>query len=149
MAKFRFQLEVVLRHRKSIEQQKQRAVAELETLRVRIENIIRGCQQGLDREKAELKGFLSRADMRGARWQAGASRRLVAAAQRAALELAGVYKKIEIARAELLEATKRRKAVELLRERRFEEWKQGEARREMASVDELAVLAAGRKDELL
>jgi flagellar FliJ protein len=147
VAQFRFQLEVVLRHRKNIEQQKQRAVAELEVQRVRLENLIRQCQEGIARERAELKTRLSEADLRGARWQAAASMRLVTAARRAALELAGVHKRIEAARAELLEAAKRRKAVELLKERRFEEWRQMEARRDLAAVDELAVMAAGRKEE--
>lgn len=144
MARFRFKVEVVLKHRKTIEQQKQRAVAELETQRVRIEGVIRRCQEGLVREKSELRGRLSDADLRGARWQAAASMRLIAAARRAALELAGVHKRIEAARAELLEAAKRRKTVELLKERRFDEWKLDESRRELAAVDELAVMAAGR-----
>ena len=147
MAKFRFQLEAVLKHRKNIEQQKQRAVAELEIQRVRLEGAIRGFQDGIAREKAELRGMLNEADLRGARWQAAASMRLLNAARRAALELAGVYKRIETARADLLEAAKRRKAVELLKERRYEEWRQTEARRELAAVDELAVMAAGRKDD--
>jgi flagellar FliJ protein len=151
MARFRFQLETVLRHRRNIEREKQRAVAELETQRVRLENDIRECQQGLERERGELTGRLTEADLHGVRWQAAAAMRLIVAAQRAALELAGVMKRLGVARADLLEAAKRRKAVELLRERRFDEWKLDQNRRELAAVDELAVMAAGRasgrKDE--
>src|SRR5690349_7684996 len=133
MARFRFQLETVLRHRRMIEREKQSAVAELETQRVRLENGIRDCQRAVAREKGELTGRLTEADLRGARWQAAAAMRLIAAAQRAALELAGVLKRLEFARADLLEAAKRRKAVELLRERRFEEWRLDQNRREMAA----------------
>ena len=147
MAKFRFQLRAVLEHRKMVEQQKQRAVAELQAQRLRLEGVIRQCEQAIRQERTELKGLLSEADIRGARWQAAASIRLVATAQRTALELAGVFKRQETARADLLEATKRRKAVELLRDRRFEEWKQDQNRREMAAMDELAVMAAGRKED--
>ena len=147
MAKFRFQLRAVLEHRKMIEQQKQRAVAELQAQRLRLEGAIRQCELAIRQERTELKGLLTEADIRGARWQAAAAIRLVATAQRTALELAGVLKRLEMARAELLEAAKRRKAVELLRDRRFEEWKQDQNRRELAAVDELAVMAAGRKEE--
>jgi flagellar protein FliJ len=48
---------------------------------------------------------------------------------------------------DLLEATKRRKAVELLRERRFEQWRLDLERRETAAVDELAVMRYGRKED--
>lgn len=149
MARFRFSLEAVLRYRKSLEQLKQKAVAELEIERVRLEGLIRQQQLGLERERSELSGLLTEADMRGVRWQAAAAVRMVAVAQRYAIELAGVLKRLEAARAELLEASKRRKAVELLKERRFDEWRTDEAHRELASVDELAVMAAGRKDDQL
>ena len=93
-----------------------------------------------------MKAGLVAGDINAVRLQSGAAVRLAAAAQRKALELAGVLKRLESARAELLEATKRKKAVELLKERRFEEWKRDQDRRELAAVDELAVMAAGRKD---
>ena len=92
--------------------------------------------------------MLQAADMRGVRFQAGAATRLIASAQRAVLELAGVHKRLEAARAVLLEATKRRKAVELLKERRFEEWQQEQARREAAATDEIAVMRAGYGGDL-
>jgi flagellar FliJ protein len=146
MAKFRFKLDAVLRHRTMIEQQRQRALAALETERLRLESVIRMCQEALEHERAEMRGRLSAADLQGARWQAGASMRLIARAQRAAIELAGVFKRIAAAREELLAAARRRKAVELLKERRYEEWRVDQSRRELAAVDELAVMAAGRNE---
>ena len=73
--------------------------------------------------------------------------RLAGTAQRTVLELAGLLRRLESARAELLEAAKRRKAVELLKDRRFEEWRSDQNRRELAAVDELAVMAAGRRGD--
>lgn len=148
MARFRFQLEAVLQHRLRIEQEQQRIVAELETTRERLEGTIRTCQEELLRERSEMRSMLQAADMRGVRFQAGAASRLVAAAQRAVIELAGIHKRIEAARAVLLEATKRRKAVDLLKERRFEEWRQEQARREAAATDEIAVMRAGYGGDL-
>lgn len=149
MARFRFQLQAVLDHRVRIEEQHQRVVMELEAKRVALEDTIRSCQQGLEAERAETRTLLRAADIRGARFQAGAASRFVATAQRAVLELAGVHKRLESARAALLEAAKQRKAVELLKEHRYEEWRSQLNRRENAELDELAVMRAGRAEDLL
>jgi flagellar protein FliJ len=147
MARFRFGLQAVLDHREMIERQQQKVVAGFEAQRVRLEGVLRECQRSIATEKAGQRTMLGSADIYGARQQAAAALRLMVAAQRAAVELAGVHKRLEAARAELLEAAKRRKAVELLRERRFEEWKRDLDRRELAAVDELAVMRAARKDD--
>jgi flagellar FliJ protein len=147
VAKFRFRLQAVLDHREMVEQQKQKAVAELEGHRVRLEERIRECQRSIAAEKAGQRSMLGSADILGARRQASAALRLMVAAQRTAIELAGVHKRLEAARAELLEAAKRRKAVELLRERRLDEWKQDMDRREAAALDELSVMRAARKGD--
>jgi flagellar FliJ protein len=145
--KFRFALQAVLDQRERVEQQKQRGVAEVEAQRAVIEGRLRELQRAITQEKAEQGAKLRTGDVAGARGQAAAIVKLAAAAQRTVLELAGVHKRLEAARADLLEATKRRKAVELLRERRFEEWRLDLERREAAETDELAVMRAGRKDE--
>jgi flagellar FliJ protein len=149
MPRFRFELQVVLEHRVRLEQQHQKVVADLEAKRVALEDSIRSCQQALETERAEARALLKAADIRGARLQAGAANRLVATAQRAVLELAGLLKRLETARAALLEAAKQRKAVELLKERRFEEWRYQQNHRENAEIDELAVMRAGRVEDLL
>jgi flagellar protein FliJ len=146
MPRFRFNLQAVLDHREMIEEEKQKAVALLEIERARLEALIREYQRGILHEKSEMKASLRLGDIRAVRLQSGAAVRLAAAAQRRVLELSGLLKRLEEARAELLEATKRKKAVELLKERRYDEWRQELTRRELAAVDELAVMAAGRKD---
>jgi flagellar FliJ protein len=148
MARFRFQLEAVLEHRIRLEQEQQRVVADLEAKRVALEQTIRSCQESLVRERAEMRSLLASADIRGARFQAGAAARFVTNAQRAVLELAGIHKRLETARAVLLEASKKRKAVELLKERRYEEWRYRRNQRENAEIDELAVMRAGRGSEI-
>ena len=146
MPKFRFALQAVLDQRERVEQQKQRIVADLEGQRAMVEGKLRGFQRAITEEKAEQGAKLRAGDVAGARGQAAAIVKLAAAAQRTVLELAGLLKRLEGARADLLEAAKRRKAVELLRERRHEEWRLDLERREAAEMDELAVMRAGRKD---
>src|SRR2546423_519384 len=147
MARFRFSLQSVLEHREMIEEQKQLAVAHLESERIRLEIQIRRYQQGITLEKDQMRQSLRGGDIRAVRFQSGAAVRLAGAAQRTVLELAGLLRRLESARAELLEAAKRRKAVELLKDRRFEEWRTDQNRRELAAVDELAVMAAGRRGD--
>jgi flagellar protein FliJ len=147
VARFRFELEAVLQQRTHIEQQKQLVVAELEMQRMRVEETIRGYQRAIAQERQEQRGLLQAGRIMDARAQAGAAVRLAAAAQRSVLELSALHTKLERARLDLLEATKRRKAVELLRERRFEQWRLDLERRETAAVDELAVMRYGRKED--
>lgn len=143
MATFTFKLEPVLKARRAAEQEKQIAVAKLEQRRMEIERSIRRRQEMLSHSKQELRstltGRLNTTDLRGT---AASSMRIMGQAQKLVLELAAVHKQLESARAELLEAAKHRRAVELLRDRRFAEWKREQDRREDAFVDELAVQKA-------
>lgn len=151
MAKFVFQLEPVLRQRKAVEREKQLGVAELERERLAIEGEIREIQSQIRGEKDLMREQLSpgsgAVDLRGARMQAGAQLRLVLAAQQAVIRLAGVHRKIDAARVGLIAATKARRAVELLRDRRFEQWKLEQQAREAAMLDEIAVVRGGRSGE--
>jgi flagellar FliJ protein len=144
--RFRFKLQAVLDHREMVEQERQRAVAALERERVRLEEVIREAQQAILREQAGQRSGLSAGDLLAARRQSAAAAHHSTGAQRAALELAGVHKRLLNARAALLQAAKERKAVDLLRERHFDAWRNEENRREASAVDELAVMRAGRKD---
>lgn len=146
MATFRFSLEAVLTHRRSIERESQLALAAIERERLAIENEIRGYQIRLDRERLEWRVELGGGvDVRAVRHQASAAVHVVALAQRAALRLAGVLKRQERARQELIEAARKRKAVEMLRERKHEEWRKSQERQEAAATDELAVIATARR----
>ncbi|HYE62876.1 MAG TPA: flagellar FliJ family protein [Phycisphaerales bacterium] len=156
MPRFVFELEAVLKQRLAEERERQLAVAVLERERQQLEDLIRTYQRDLTSERDELREQLAATqarsatlDFRGVRFQAGASLRLVTMAQRAVLQLAGVHKKIDAARLLLLQATTRRKGVEMLKERRHEEWKLEQRKREEAALDELNVVRASRTEEPL
>ena len=152
MARFTFELEAVLVQRRYLEDQAKLAVASLERERVALESQIRDCQSMIASHKQDLRDLLvpdprtsvATADIRGVRLQAHASIHAQLRTQRLALQLSGVYQRLERARAELLKASTRRKAVETLRTRRYQAWKREQDRRENASIDEMATIAAAR-----
>lgn len=150
MAKFKFQLEAVLRQRAAVERTKQLVVAGLEHERRSAEEEILACQRSIDRERGEMRDMLrvgSTVDLRGVRMQAGSSLAMMGAASRAVFRLGGVQRRLETARADLLRATTARKAVETLRERRYEAWMEEQRRREDAALDEMAVIRGVGRDE--
>ncbi|MCE7972940.1 MAG: flagellar export protein FliJ [Leptolyngbya sp. PLA1] len=149
MAVFRFQFEAVLRHRRDEERREQMIVAELESKRHGLEATIRQHQRGIVSARGDLRDRLTpgaSVDLRSVRLQASASLHLVVLAQRAVLELAGVHQRLDRARLSLLRASVRRKAVELLKERKLQEWQQDQRRREDRALDELAVMRAAAED---
>lgn len=149
MAVFRFQFEAVLKHRRDQERREQMVVAELESRRHGLEATIRQHQRGIVSARGDLRDRLApgaSVDLRSVRLQASASLHLVGLAQRAVLELAGVHEKLDRARRVLLRASVRRKAVELLKERKQQEWLQEQSRREDRALDELAVMRMAAED---
>ncbi len=137
--RFRFQLEPVLEVRKRAEEEAQRAVAALERQRLELEETLRRRQEEIRNEKDALRGRLvGELDVRGLRLQAGSSVHLVRKARQAVLALAGLHRRMGEARAALVEAARRRRAMELLRERRYGEWKAGLDKTETAELDEIS-----------
>ncbi|MFO0832842.1 MAG: flagellar FliJ family protein [Phycisphaerales bacterium] len=148
MAKFVFRLQSLLRARQAVERQRQVTVALLERERLALEDELRGLQRAILAEKQELREQLAsrgptRLDLRGVRFQAGASLRLATEAQQLVLRLAGAHKRLEQARAQLREAAKARRAVELLREKHYEEYVCEQKRRENAALDDIVVMRTG------
>jgi len=145
MAKFTFSLQALLKARLAVEQRHQVAVAKIEYERRTLEERIRAQQGMISDGKQEVRsGLIGAVDAQGLRHHASASLHLMRQAQRLVLELHGVHHRMEAARQELVEAAKARRAVELLRDRRWEEWKVAEDKIEVAALDELAVIAAAR-----
>jgi flagellar export protein FliJ len=64
--------------------------------------------------------------------------------QRIVLELAGVHRRLDSARIALIEAARRRRAVELLRQQRLEQWQAAQDKAETDAIDELAVIRAAQ-----
>lgn len=148
MPQFKFQLQAVLKQRAAVERTRQLAVAAVEQERFAAEEELRACQRNIDREKREMRDMLAPGqgpvDLRSVRMQAGASLAMIGQASRGVYALAGVIKRLEVARSDLLRAATARKAVETLRERRYEAWLEEQKARESATLDEMAVIRAAR-----
>lgn len=124
----------------------QRELAKLESARRAIEDDLRRRQGQISEGKSDLRRALVGAlDVGALRQQAAATMSVDRLARSRVLELAGQEQRIAKARAILVEATRRRRAIELLRERRYDEWRSEEHRRENNLLDELGAIAAGRK----
>jgi len=147
MARFIFTLQPLLDLRRRQEQLAQRALAQCNQLRVQFENRLRQQQQIIRSDKQLLRGRLVGAlDTDELRLHAASTVQGMRSAQRLAVELAGVHKRLSVARDELVEATRARRAIELLRDRRYEQWKTQQARADVAATDELATMAAARQE---
>ena len=148
MAKFRFELDPVLRARQREEDVIQRDVARLQRQRTILEDGLRNRQVRLSESKRSVRDQLvGTIETSNVRMQATASLAIMRDAERTVLELAGIHQRLEEARSKLREAAKRRRAIELLREQRVEEWRRNEARAEQLALDELAVIRAARTNQ--
>jgi len=143
MARFVFSLQAVLDQRRAVERERQVEVGTLEGKRRALEEAIRGAQReiGAARERRR-RGLVEALDMRAARAHAAEEGTWERRAQALAIELAGLLKRLEGARGRLAEAVRDRRAIERLRERRYEEWRRERERLERNELDELAVMRA-------
>ena len=147
MAKFIFRLEPLLTVRRRAEQDARRAVAVLQREHLELQDELRRRQQDIVAGKDQLRGTLTgKLDLGAVRLGAGTTLHVIRQAQQLALRLAGLAQRMESVRHTLLEARARRRAIELLRERRFDQWKEAVGKAEDAALDELAVSAAARRE---
>ena len=135
---FRFPLDPLLRQRRQAEEHKQRALAEVMRRQMMIEERLRGIQKQITESRQQLGGHLSGAvDTQVIRAQANMTMQFDLQARQFALELAEVYRLADAARQELLAASRQRKSIERLRERRFEDWRLELNREEAKEADDL------------
>lgn len=148
MARFRFKLAPVLRQRELAEREEQLRVAEIERQRLEIEDKLRGQQRVIEAEQAALDGMTrgGRVDAPTLRHQGIAFAAARAEAQRLAVALAGVLKRLELARAQLARRAADRRAIELLRERQLEEFRREENAKETRLLDDLAPASAAHRE---
>jgi flagellar protein FliJ len=138
MARFVFRLESVLRQRKEIERQAQRQLAGVMAQMQELQHQLKGINDNVNDATADLRTnhLLGPIDLN----YLAAHRRFIAATQRGALQLmqrmALMQRQIDEARGLLIAAAQRRKAVEKLRERQFDRWREDMARKENADLDE-------------
>lgn len=150
MARFVFELEPLLEMRRREERDRMKVVAEIERERVEIEDaamrLARAQRDERDALRRELAGGsgVAGVDLGRVRLQSNASLHGLRKTHELALSGAAVVKRLEAARRDLLAATTRRRAVELLRERRYEAWLAGERAKEARAMDELVTARYGR-----
>lgn len=151
---FTFRLQPVLEQRERLEKEQQKRVAEVERERLTHEERLRGLQRGIVSAKTDLRERLGGAakndsshgvELSSARLQASATLHLVAEAQRTALQLAGTHRRLETQRVELARLSASKKAVEILKARKLEEWKRAEARKEQLTADDLTMARVARR----
>jgi len=136
----------LLTARRHAEQGARRVVAVVERERIGLEDELRRYQQAIVSDKQQLRGSMTGSlDMRSLRLTAGVTLHVIRKAQQVVLKLAGVSQRMESARTALLETMTRRRAIELLREKRFDQWKVVQSKAETAALDELAVGRAARQ----
>ena len=157
MARFVFSLEAALEQRRRVERERQLSVAKIEMARVQAEDRVRAVQQRLTTERDDMRALLSSRE-RGAgeralvsvnsvRLQATAGLHGLAELRTLAIELAGILKRLETARTQLMAAAVARKAVEKLREQQLNRWKLEIARKEASELDDLTLMRTGRADD--
>ncbi len=145
MPKFVFRYEVLLRHRRDVEDERQRELATKMRGRMIMTDQLRTMQGEISESKHRLGASLvGKVDLS----KVGEFTRYNAAATARGRELvkrlAEVEGEINAARDRLAEAMRQRKALELLREKDLADWKRKEDRRETAELDELAMQAYTR-----
>lgn len=148
MAKFKFQLEPLLKVRERVERDRQLAVAQLENEKLQIEAAIRERQKSIDAARYAARSALEPGksiNLGHARKNAVAALHYQADAQASTLKLAGLYKRINDARQELTRATAARRAIELIKEQRKQEHQRQQNRKEAELIDELATINAARR----
>jgi flagellar protein FliJ len=144
MPKFDFPLEGVLRHRKHVEQEKQRDLARLQSDMRQAQDALRELSQTAQGNVNDVRDnrLLGRLDLgflaAHRRYIAAVQRKGVAMAQRMSL----LQREIDQAQTALAEAAKQRKIMEKLREKQKDRWTADLARKEAADVDEVSMRMA-------
>jgi flagellar FliJ protein len=147
MARFVFSLEAVLRHRLLAEQERMRelAVCQLEMARLQAE--LRALNDSLQAGAVDMKSnrLVGTIDVN----YLAAHRRFTVAMQRKGQvlvqDMARQQRKVDEAQQLVAQAAKERKAIEKLRERKYERWREEAARKEMAEMDEVGSQWGHRK----
>ncbi|MEM9883541.1 MAG: flagellar export protein FliJ [Planctomycetota bacterium] len=146
MPEFTFRYETLLRHRRDVEDRRQRELAEQVRTQMILTDQLRAMQRDLTKSKRDLGGALvGKVDLA----QVGGFTRYNAEAtvrgRQLVRKLAELEAVVATARAVLLDATQQRRALELLRDRDRQTWRKQQNRRETARLDEAAAQAYARR----
>jgi len=139
MAAFQFKYMTLLDYRTRIEEERQRELAQVLRMRMILHDQLRQMQQTIHDSKQALSESLSgKVDVQKISHFARYSGQVERKGHDLILRLSQLEKKIDHARRRLLDATRQRKALELLRDRHREQWQAQQDRREAVEMDELA-----------
>ena len=146
MATFTFRYQVLLEHRRHVEDLAQRELANQVRTQMILTDQLREMQLSISRSKGDLgQALVGKVDLTSVGGFTRFNAQSTVRGRQLVQRLAQLEKHVEKARGELLEATRQRKALELLRDRDHEQWKLMQDRRETAELDDLANQAyAGR-----
>lgn len=146
MQAFQFRYKVVLRQREVIEQAKQRALAKLMHQRNAMVGQLRQMQETISLSKRQAAGGLvGRVDLNAIAGIARYSASCALQGNGLVREIAQLETLVEQARNELIEASKNRKALELLKDRQRQAWELEQRRMEASQLDELTTQAYAAK----
>ena len=138
MPTFTFQLDPLLRLREREEQKLQAEVARIERQRLALEADLRQQQERVTGAREVLRSSLTGTlDAQHVRMYASTAMQQMRRAQRILPELALVHRRLEEARVLLVEAARKRRALERLREKRKQAWVADLERAEAAALDDL------------
>ncbi|MEM9420459.1 MAG: flagellar export protein FliJ [Planctomycetota bacterium] len=146
MPQFIFRYESLLQHRRNLEDQAQRQMAERVRTQMILTDQLRGMQQQISDSKRDLGGALvGKVDLSQVgeftRYNADSTVR----GRQLVRRLAELETQVETARQQLVNAMQQRKALDLLRERDLKKWKIEQKRKETAELDDLASQAYTRE----
>ncbi len=139
MAKFVFQLDGVLRQRTNVERQRKRELAVVQQQMATLDAELRALDASVRTAEQDLRQnrLVGRIDLAFL----AAHRRYAFAMQRKAMgvaqKMAAVQVQLEKAQRLATEASKQKKILEKLRERRFARWREQLERRDLTEMDEI------------
>jgi flagellar export protein FliJ len=147
MARFIFKLDGVLRHRQHVERQRQRELAAAQAAAALIEADLRALDLSMQESLADLRQnrLVGKIDLAFL----AAHRRYLLSVQRRAggllQKLTEAQGKVHAAQRAFAEAATARKAIEKLRDRSRERWREQLSRREMTETDEIGMQLSFRE----
>ncbi|MGE5609136.1 MAG: flagellar export protein FliJ [Bacillota bacterium] len=147
MPRFRFQLEGVLRYRKSVERDRQRQVATIQSEMQVLQNELKDMDRVVQEASGELRNnhLVGSLDLN----YLLAHRRFTAAMQRKAMglaqKMATVQRRLDESRKALAEAAVQRKVIEKLREKQYQRWLVALDKREREELDEIGMQLSYRQ----
>lgn len=142
MATYQFSLEPLLKHRQAIEDRAQQDLAKILRQRMILMHQLSSEQQTILESRRELAdGLQGTVDMNRVGHFARYSGQVTQLAQTMAVRLGKLESDLNRAHACLAEAMRERKSVELLKRRRYKQWRRRQRRQETAELDEIALMA--------